>query len=128
MKRDELQPVVAIGYTASNGARLLVRTFPRAIHNRLMRTIGFRYDDLRTVIELDAYPGNDAYKNPDLIRDITDLEEVLDGPALWDELERDLKIVLAALGASPADDVEPILQAVERTRAALYKSKTEEAV
>ena len=124
MVEDEVQPVEAVGRTLGNGAKIVVRSFPRAIHNRLMRTIGFRHDDIRTVIELDAYPWPDDYKNPDLIRDITDLEEVLEGPAYWDQLRRELQIVLAALGASPTDDVEPILEAVQRTRAALYKPKT----
>jgi hypothetical protein len=124
MVEDEVQPVEAVGRTLSNGAKLLVKSFPRAIHNRLMRTIGFRHDDIYTVIELAAYSWPDDYKNPDLVRDITDLEEVLEGPAYWDQLRRELQIVLVALGASPTDDVEPILEAVQRTRAALYKPKT----
>ncbi len=118
-----VQPEVSRGYTTANGIRLLITSWPFPVRNNRGRVIAFRHDDILSTIRIDAFLGDESHRNPDLLGcSVRDLEDPEHGGVYQAELERDLHVVLCAMGCSAMSDYTAVLEAVTATRASLYRS------
>lgn len=106
-----------------NGCRLLITSFPSSIRNRLGRVVEYAYDRLHTSIKLDAFSGERAFLNPELIQ-VCDLEDQVDGERFWDEFTADLGAILHdGLNAwLSTDDLGHVLRLVRESRAEVMRT------
>jgi hypothetical protein len=103
-----------------NGCRLLITSFPSAIRNRLGRVIDYSYDCIYTSVELNAFVGELAFQNPELIL-VSHLEDPTDGQRFWNEFTIDLVTILHN-GLNAWDDQGHVLRLVRESRAEVMRT------
>lgn len=114
-------PTAVESYKTQNGASLIIESWLRPIRNNQGRAIGFDENDSISTISLDIH-GATSWKNPVLLT-LEDLEDqTSSGAAYRSDFAQNLHLVLVALGANSASDLESLQNLVIRTRSTVLKT------
>lgn len=121
MKHVEI-PTVSRAHKTHNGVSLVVASWPRPVRNRLGRQIGYRLEDIITSVSLDIYQDPERrWMNPELMGNLEDLEDPIDGAGYRAEMAHKMHLLLMALGTMTHEDWMSMRDLVMTTRQALYK-------
>lgn len=101
-------------HTTENGIRMVVRSWPHPVRNRLGRITGYLFDSIYTSIEVDVYGGPADWKNPMILNGVVDLEDKVEGKTYAAELAVDLAKISQALGCP--NDAKALQSKIYETR------------